>query len=94
MMPKRIATNRNFADSSVEYIELHDNGVFYWISEDLGNIFHADRSVQRWLPDDNVAGCSFPVDIDFVREFFEKTGRQFDASKLPADVISYPYETR
>jgi hypothetical protein len=25
----RIATNKNFIDKSIEYIELHDNGVFF-----------------------------------------------------------------
>lgn len=91
-MAKRIATNRNFLDNSVEYIELQDNGVFFWVGEDLGNIFHSDDSVQQWLPENVAAGCSIPVDVDFVRDFFEKIGRQFDASKLPSNAVLYPYQ--
>ena len=91
-MPKRIATNRNFLDNSVEYIELNDNGVFYWVAEDYGNIFYSDKSVQRWMPRDFVGSSSFPVNIDFVKDFFEKIGRQFDLTKLPSNVVLNPYE--
>jgi len=90
-MPKRIATNRKFYDKSVEYIELHENGALMWVAEDEGNVFYKDGTIKRWLPEDETVVCSFPVDIDFVREFFAKIGRTLDISKLPSNVIQYPY---
>lgn len=90
-MPKRIATNREFLDKSIEYIELHDNGALMWVAEDLGNIFFEDGSTVRWLPRNGSVICSFPVDIEFVSEFFNKIGRTFDVSKLPSNTIHYPY---
>jgi hypothetical protein len=90
-MPKRIATNRDFLDKSIEYIELHENGALIWVAEDLGNIFMKDGSIVRWLPPNENVSCSFPVDIEFVSEFFKKIGRTFDVSKLPSNTIHYPY---
>ncbi len=88
-MSKRVATNRNFIDKSIEYIELHDNGVFFWVAEDLGNFKNMPG---RWLPDDcDLIATSFPVDVEFVREFFAKIGRTFDVTKLPSNVVQYPY---
>jgi hypothetical protein len=93
----RIATNKNFIDKSIEYIELHDNGVFFWVAEDLGNIFlrnieTGEVVVERWMPKDERAICSFPVDIDFVKDFFIRLEREFDVSKLPSNCVHYPYE--
>ena len=94
-MAKRIATNRDFMDKSVEYIELHDNGALMWVAEDEGNIFIKDDDGEirpvRWLRDNETMSCSFPVDIDFVAEFFTKIGRNLDISKLPTNTIHYPY---
>jgi hypothetical protein len=94
-MAKRIATNRDFMDKSVEYIELHDNGALMWVAEDEGNIFIKDDDsaihTVRWLGDNETMSCSFPVDIDFVAEFFTKIGRSLDLSKLPTNTIHYPY---
>lgn len=90
-MTERIATNRKFYDKSVEYIELHDNGALMWVAEDEGNLFYSDGSVKRWLPRGVRLSCSIPVDVEFVEDFFTEIGRKFDASKLPSNVILYPY---
>ena len=97
-MTKRIATNRNFDDKSIEYIELHDNGVFFWVAEDRANVFLKTKEgdivdIVRWRPENEDVCCSFPVDIDFVKEFFTKIGRTFDESKLDVNVVRYPYES-
>jgi hypothetical protein len=64
----------------------------------LGNIFLRNIEtgevvvVEHWMPKDERAACSFPVDIDFVKDFFSKIGREFDVSKLASNCVHYPYE--
>lgn len=77
---KRLITNRKFADEhSVEWIEIAENGVFLWISEDY--------SIYSEIP---VVG-SFPVTLEFVEEMFEQNSRKLDVSLLPANYVANPY---
>jgi hypothetical protein len=90
MFPKRIATNRDFRDKSVEYIELHENGALMWVAEDEGHLYDDNGNYYcSWSP--SPVGCSFPVDIEFVQDFFTKIGRKLDLTKLPSNAILHPY---
>lgn len=77
----RLITNRKFMDEkSFEWIEIAENGVFLWVSEDY--------SIYSEIP----VGASFPVSLEFVEEMFEQNGRKLDVSKLPSNYIANPYE--
>ena len=76
----RLITNRKFMDEkSFEWIEIAENGVFLWVSEDY--------SIYSKIP----VGGSFPVTLEFVEEMFEQNGRKLDVSKLPANYVANPY---
>jgi hypothetical protein len=76
----RIITVRNFMHKqSFEAIEIAENGVFLWVSED-------------WSIYDKFPVCgSFPVTLEFVEEMFEENGRKLDLTKLPKNFVSNPY---
>lgn len=85
---KRLITNRKFYDEkSVEWIEIAENGVFLWKSEDYSFCYFYPE-----LYDEDDAICSsFPVTLEFVEEMFKNNGRTLDVSKLPSNYVSNPY---
>jgi hypothetical protein len=81
-MKKRLCTNRDFIDNSVEYISIDDNGYFWWEGEENGGPENT-----RWE-----SSFGFLVDLDFVKDFFIKCGRSLDISKLPPNYKLNPYQ--
>lgn len=85
---KRLITNRKFCDGkSVEWIEIAENGVFFWVAEDYSFFYFYPE-----LYDEDDAICSsFPVTLEFVEDMFEENGRKLDISLLPANYVANPY---
>jgi hypothetical protein len=78
----RIFTKRYDDKKSYEYIEIDSFGIIWWGAEDY---------ISFALIYDSV-GAKFPVDIDFVRDKFEEDNRILDETKLPENVVKYPYQ--
>ncbi len=74
----RIATCKSYSSDSQDWIEIDQNGVMFWKGEDL-----SDKNIET--------GFSFPVDIDFVSNFFKSIDRVLDEKKLPLNAILHPY---
>ncbi len=81
MKPIRLATNRDYEDNSIEWIEIDHLGFFYWKGEDDLTLKHLGLGMS----------FSFLVDLPFVEEFFAKLGRTLDKSKLPTNYVVNPY---
>ena len=78
--PIRLITNRDFPDGkSVEWIEINSFGFMTWKADD-------------YSMKDNIVSCAFPVDLEFVEEFFQKMGRVLEKTKLPENVVFDPYK--
>lgn len=101
---KRLASYNQYPDGqSKEWIEIDEYGTMFWKAEDYSELFKflvqnkckTKEDIQRVLKDSKnvclISRCSFPVDIDFVKEFFDKCGRQLDVSLLPENVCLHPY---
>jgi len=84
--PIRLATYKDFPVNAL-LRDMGEKEVVEWLEIDGNYIF--------WRATDIIDGlyveCCFAVDIEFVEEFFERAGRQFDKSKLPANVRLHPY---
>lgn len=64
----------NYPDKNTrEWIEITPDGWMSW------------KCVDNMLYENCEVGASFPVDLEFVKEFFERAGRKLDVSKLPAN---------
>jgi len=74
--PATRLATQRYPDGSADWIEIAPNNVLWWKAVDCGC----------------GAEAGFMVDVDFVAGFFAECGRQFDASRLPAGVITNPYE--
>lgn len=101
---KRLASYNQYPDGlSKEWIEIDEYGTMFWKAEDYSELFKSlvlnkcetKEDIERALNDGKndcfVTSCSFPVDVDFVKEFFQKCGRQLDVSLLPENTCLNPY---
>ena len=92
---------------SKESIEIDEYGTMFWKAEDYSELFKlfvSKKGLNYFVKKENIekvlndvendyliVNCSFPVDIYFVENFFEKCGRILDRSLLPENVCLFPY---
>jgi hypothetical protein len=86
----RICTIKDYPDNvSKEWIEIDESGFMYWKADDYSELFFS-----QFIPsikDPKIISASFVVDLDFVKEFFQRANRELEVDKLPANVKFDPY---
>lgn len=91
MKNKRLITNRTYPDAkSYDCIEIDEHGTFFWTAIDEGEALNKNTGEVMLNVFDPVS-CSFPVDLDFVSDFFKKMDRELDLSLLPSNYNANPY---